>query len=444
MSRRRFYQQVLFFAITLLCVLGLSHAKLVAQTTEVELKQAPGLSQMIAAMESKWQRTYETYFQRSFVSASYTGDQIAARLQDIEDSTGKRIAVIWLSLDEEELTALVTFPGQTPLGYHVPEAKQAQFLPIKQDFLAEISQPTATRRYLSLGKQLYDWMLAPVETALTKNNINTIVFCVGPGLKSIPFSALYDGEQFLVEKYGVSLIPGFNLSQISIGTLADAQILAMGASQFADETALPGVETELETIAQTPWPGEFVLNKAFSLEAFQRLREKTNFSIVHLATHANFVGGAPAESYIQFGDRRLTLSEMTKLNLNDPPVDLLVLSACQTAVGDKNAELGFSGLAIQAGVRTALASFWYVSDAGTLALMSEFYQRLKQSFDKADALRQTQIGMIRGTVYVKSGELVSSRGPVTLPPVLQGSSPNPTSLSHPFYWAGFSLIGSPL
>ncbi|MFM7189576.1 MAG: CHAT domain-containing protein, partial [Microcystaceae cyanobacterium] len=132
---------------------------------------------------------------------------------------------------------------------------------------------------------------------------------------------------------------------------------------------------------------------------------------------------------------------VTESAVNQPPVELLVLSACQTAVGNKEVELGFSGLALQAGVKSAIASFWPVSDAGTLALMSEFYQRLKGAVSKAEALRQAQIAMIRGKVYLQAGELVGSRGTVTVPESL--GQDGARSLAHPYYWAGFSLIGSP-
>ena len=113
----------------------------------------------------------------------------------------------------------------------------------------------------------------------------------------------------------------------------------------------------------------------------------------------------------------------------------------KTAVGDADVELGFAGLAFQSGVKSALASLWYVSDTGTLALMSEFYQQLKTTQTKAEALRQTQLGMIHGEVRLQQGELLLSRGEIPLPPEIANSGEN--NLSHPYYWAAFSLIGSP-
>jgi CHAT domain-containing protein len=122
-------------------------------------------------------------------------------------------------------------------------------------------------------------------------------------------------------------------------------------------------------------------------------------------------------------------------------VELLVLSACSTALGDEEAELGFTGLATLSGVKTALGSLWTVSDEGTFGLMSEFYEQLKQAPIKAEALRQAQLAMIQGTVRLEGGKLITSRGSFPLPPELaeQGDK----ILSHPYFWSGFSMIGNP-
>jgi CHAT domain-containing protein len=136
------------------------------------------------------------------------------------------------------------------------------------------------------------------------------------------------------------------------------------------------------------------------------------------------------------------LDEIDQLGLDNPPVDLLVLSACKTAVGNKQAEFGFAGLALQAGVKSTLASLWSIDDAGTVALMSEFYQNLKSGSMKAQALRESQIAMLQGKVYVEKGQLRNTRGTtVDLPQALTTKQYN--NLSHPFYWAGFSLVGNP-
>ncbi|NES80933.1 MAG: CHAT domain-containing protein [Moorea sp. SIO2B7] len=119
----------------------------------------------------------------------------------------------------------------------------------------------------------------------------------------------------------------------------------------------------------------------------------------------------------------------------------MVLSACRTALGDEEAELGFAGLAIAAGVKSTLGSLWYVSDEGTLALMTRFYEELKQAPVKAEALRQAQLAMLRGEVRTTNGQILTRNGNINLPPNL--ANLGGAQLSHPYYWSAFTLIGNP-
>lgn len=133
---------------------------------------------------------------------------------------------------------------------------------------------------------------------------------------------------------------------------------------------------------------------------------------------------------------------MRDLGLNNPTVELLVLSACRTALGDREAELGFGGFAYKAGVKTAIASLWQVSDSGTLGLMTELYKNLRTAPIKAEALRRAQLAMIKGQVTIENGVLRTSVRGVTLPPESRESKQS-QNLKHPYYWAAFTMIGSP-
>jgi CHAT domain-containing protein len=211
----------------------------------------------------------------------------------------------------------------------------------------------------------------------------------------------------------------------------------MGASQFEQLPPLLATAIEVPAIAQQIWRGSAFLNERFTLANLLQQRRSYPYEIVHLATHAEFLPGDPRESYIQFWDRRLTLDRIKELSLQNPPVQLLVLSACRTALGDPDAELGFAGLAIQSGARSAIASLWAVSDAATLVLMTEFYQRLGNSPIKADALRQAQLAMLRQNVRLDNSFIAKT----PLPPELQTTAN--ADLSHPFYWAAFTVVGNP-
>ena len=121
---------------------------------------------------------------------------------------------------------------------------------------------------------------------------------------------------------------------------------------------------------------------------------------------------------------------------------MLVLSACHTAIGDKDAELGFAGLAVLAGARSAMGSLWYVDDAGTLGLMTTFYEQLKEAPVKAEALRRAQLEMLRKNVRLEDGQLITSAGEnIILPESMEHITGK--DLSHPYYWAAFTMIGNP-
>ncbi len=285
--------------------------------------------------------------------------------------------------------------------------------------------------------------MAPLEADLKAQGIDTLVFSMDAGLRTLPLAALHDGSQFLVEKYSIALIPSVNLTDTNYESVKNAEVLAMGASQFTNNQPLLAVPAELNAIA-SEWKGESFLNQTFTLNNLRSQRRAQAYRIIHLATHGEFKSGAPSNSYIQLSDTRLTLDRVRELGWNQPPkVELLVLSACKTAVGDNGVELGFAGLAVQAGVKSVLASLWYVSDEGTLGLMAEFYHHLKVAPIKAEALRQAQIAMIKGQVRIENGRLILSNlnKELELPPELAKLTYK--NLSHPYYWSAFTMIGSP-
>ena len=320
-----------------------------------------------------------------------------------------------------------------------PEATRGQVLELAQKFRGEVTSIDSDA-YLPPAQKLYQLLIAPIEPELQARKIGNLVFIPDGGLRSLPVAALHDGQRFLVEKYSTGIMPSFSLTDTRYRNIKTASVLAMGASKFTEQIPLAAVPSELEAIVKTR-SGATFLNEAFTLENLKTQRRQQSFSILHLATHGEFKSGDPSNSYIQLWDSKLRMDQLGQLQLSNPPVDLLVLSACRTAVGDDQAELGFAGFAIQAGVKSVLASLWYVSDNGTLGLMTEFYQQLQTAPIKSEALRRSQIAMINGKVRLEGGQLRGSRGSTALPPEL-ASSGN-ISLSHPYYWAAFTMIGNP-
>ncbi|NER07389.1 MAG: CHAT domain-containing protein, partial [Okeania sp. SIO3C4] len=328
----------------------------------------------------------------------------------------------------------------------IPAAHRQQLMEVVLQLRFQVTTPSRrnTQSYLPPAQKLYNWLIAPISAELEAANIDTLLFSMDEGLRTLPVAALHDGKQFLVEKYSLSLIPSISLMDTNYRPIQNTRVLAMGASEFTAQNSLPAVPVELETISQQLWQGSQFLNQDFTRNNLLTQRQNYPYPIIHLATHAEFRPGAVNNSYIQlWGKQKLKLDQIRELGWNDPPVELLVLSACRTAVGDKNAELGFAGLAVAAGAKSALASVWYVSDEGTLGLMTEFYSHLNNAKIKAEALRQAQLAMLRGEVIITEGQLrgTTARGAVVLPSEL-GKFEN-QNLSHPYYWAGFMMIGSP-
>ncbi|NEO28164.1 MAG: CHAT domain-containing protein, partial [Kamptonema sp. SIO4C4] len=300
--------------------------------------------------------------------------------------------------------------------------------------------------FLQPAQQLHDWLITPVEAALQKRGVETIGLILDAGLRSLPMAALSNGETFLIERYSLSLLPSLTLTDQDYASVEDAEVLAMGTEEFnlSLEVALPplpAVPEEIEVITEELWEGASYLGEAFTQENLREARQQTPYGIVHLATHAEFQRGALDNSYIAFYDEVLKLPELGQLNLANPQVTLLVLSACRTAFGSREAELGFAGLAVGSGVKNALGSLWYISDQGTLAFMSHFYEELGQPILKAEALRQTQLSLLQKTVYFEDEGLVTPQANYSLSP--EFAEVGRKELHHPYYWSAFTLIGTP-
>jgi filamentous hemagglutinin family protein len=379
-------------------------------------------------------------------------------LRQIEKDTGVRPAIIYVTFtpsganekalksqqDSDQLDlVIVTAKGEgEPFHKTISTAKRKDVLNLAKNLYGSLEDPDENPEYLQHAQELYQLIVAPLKEELDKKGINNLLFITDEGLRSLPFAALHDGKQFLVENYSVGFTPALSITDTRYVDIRKSQVLAMGASKFEQLNPLPAVPQELSIVAKEIWQGKFFLNQNFTLNNLKSIRSSQPFGIIHLATHGEFNEGTTDDSFIQFWDSQLKLTQLGDLGLNNPAVELLVLSACRTAVGNREAELGFGGFAYKAGVKTAIASLWQVSDSGTLGLMTELYKNLKTAPIKAEALRQAQIAMIKGQVGIENGVLRTSVRGVSLPP----ESPEATQkkdLKHPYYWAAFTMIGSP-
>ncbi|TAD77217.1 MAG: CHAT domain-containing protein [Oscillatoriales cyanobacterium] len=409
---------------------------------------------VVNKIETLWEGEYEQYFDRDLPASVISAAAISQKLRSMEQQTGQRSALIYAMPRANDVeVVLVTAEGEPRIEV-IPGTSQAAIDEAVKQLTGAITSPIQRNAvsYLPYARRLHDWIIAPIESQLRNQKIDLLIFCLGNGLRSAPLAAMHDGQRFLIEKYAIARIPGFSLLAQEPGNLKRSRVLAMGASEFEQTSnlaALPGVPVELQAIAGSSdrpglWPGRSFLNRTFTLATLRQERQANSYGIVHLATHAEFKPGKPDQSYIQFWRERLTLDRIQTIDWTSRPVELLVLSACRTAVGDRNAELGFAGMAIASGVKSSIASTWYVSDRGTLALMNEFYRQLRTAPTKSEALRQAQLALLRGQVQIEGNELRGTGargGTVFLPPDIAANGRE--ILSHPYYWAAFSVIGNP-
>lgn len=386
---------------------------------------------------------YEDYFGEESADGKITAQSLRETLQTIERDTGKRAVILYALNHGDHLQLVLVRPEGPPIPRTVALPNSNALNETLTQFQNTLTskRPNLRNQYRQPAQQLYDWLLRPYQAELEELDPDTLVFSMDAGLRVLPLAALHDGKQFLIEQYSLGSVPSMNLTNTRYRSLQNTNVLAMGVSEFATLPPLPAVPTELDTITKRRWQGSAHLNSAFTLDNLKQEGRGGGYSIIHLATHADFQPGDASQSYIHLWNEKLQLPDLRQLGWHQEaiPIELLVLSACRTAIGDRNAELGFAGLAVQAGVKSALASLWSVADDGTLALMSEFYRALgnPEVTIKAEALRQAQLSMLRGDLQVKNGHM----GDIELPPELQGLTS--IDLTHPYYWSAFMLVGSP-
>ncbi|MDB9494982.1 CHAT domain-containing protein [Spirulina major CS-329] len=373
-----------------------------------------------------------------------------ASLRNVEAATGVKPALLYglfvppigtrvESQDTDQLYVMLVLPTGDPIVRAIPATRQ-MVLRVAGQFRRSV-QSLEHQAYLRPAQQLHRWLIEPVVADIEAAEIHHLTFLLDDGLRSLPVAAFHNGDRFLIEDYSLSLMPSMALSDLSYVRINGLGLLAMGAETFDDHDALPAAGTEVELLTSELWQGTSLKNEDFTSDALKSTRQRTPYGMIHLATHGNFSPGTPQDSYIQLGNERLGLDELRQLGLNDPPVELMVLSACQTALGDTEAELGFAGLAVLAGVKTAVGSLWQISDLGTLGFMTSFYSQLQTASIKAEALRQSQLTLLRDRVQSQDGQLQVGDHTVPLPAALVNSEG--ASFTHPYYWSTFTMIGTP-
>jgi CHAT domain-containing protein len=321
----------------------------------------------------------------------------------IEQIAHTEAAVIYPIILEDRLDVILSLPQQ-PLRHYAIPVSQQKVEDVLGQLRVNLEKPYTTPEGKSLAQQVYDWLLRPIEADLTQSQVKTLVFVLDGGLRNVPMAALYDGKQYLVEKYAIALTPGLRLLNPKPLKQEKLKALLGGLTeQRHGFVALLNVNRELDEI-KSEVPSQVLLNQSFTSSALQQQLDSVPFSIVHLATHGQF-SSDPEKTFILAWDKPINVNELKDLLRRKDEtglgaIELLVLSACETAEGDKRAALGLAGVAVQAGARSTLASLWTVDDESGARLISQFYRELAtRTVTKAEALRQAQLSLLRDPDY---------------------------------------------
>lgn len=391
-------------------------ADLLLQQAKKERNNTAWLMEAQQTIERFKTAELQDYFRDDCVIAAQTK-------QTLLDNNIPHAAILYPILLPDRVEILLTLPHQK----HETQGHIQQFsIPIDavtlkdevNEFRFEL-ETEETEDYLPYAQQLYTWLFQPLEHSLQTQQIDILIIVPDGVLRTIPFAALHDGQQFLINKYAFVTVPSLTLTESNATIDDDTTILISGLSKSVrGYTELSNVPDEVRTINQFYRKrATLLLDEDFTSDNFADALHNQNYSIVHIASHGQFESN-PESTFLLTYDDKLTMNRLEQLirlsELRNEPMDLLALSACQTAVGDDQAALGVAGIAIKAGARSALATLWFIDDEATTQLITEFYYQLqvmKQS--KINALQNAQKNLLKNNRY-----------------------------RHPIYWAPFLLIGN--
>jgi CHAT domain-containing protein len=372
-----------------------------ADTRRAGLREAQSVLERFKTVE------LEDYFRDDCVA------RYLSRAKPVE-RTAPRTAVVYPVPLADRLDLLVTVGDdirQVSVPVREPELRA------EAQALRRLLEKRTTYQYLPHAQRLYDWLIRPIEPMLAAAQVDTLVVVPEQPLRSIPVAALHDGKDFVIARYAVATTPSLTLVEPRPLALDKSAVLAGGLTEAVQGfPALPFVDIELDEL-RALGTKDVLRDRTFTSEALERELRTRPFNVVHVASHAQFEADSRRSFLLTF-DGRMTLDRLEdtlKVNrFRDEPVELLFLSACQTAAGDERAALGLAGVAVKAGARSALASLWHINDQASSALVAEFYRQLaRPGVSKAEALRRAQREMLNDLRY-----------------------------RHPGYWSPFLLIGN--
>ena len=329
-------------------------------------------------------------------------------------------AVIYPIILSDRTEVIFSIDGR--LQRHTINRPQTEVESVLKQLYGSFNGAVFIPEYQKIARQVYDWLIRPLETQLAENSVKTLVFVPDGFLRNLPMGALYDGRHYLLEKYAIATSAGLQLLPARLPAIAPRQIETLMAGVSKERPgfgALPGVARELRQLQKTIAGARVLLNEQFTKSAFIEEVDSSPLDLIHIATHGQF-SPIPEETFLLTWDGNLNIKELGdtlerhQFN-NNKPIELLVLSACQTASGDERSLLGLAGLALKSGAASTVGTLWIANDTSTARLMIDLYQQIADHPEqtKAESLRRAQLNLLKQRKY-----------------------------KHPFYWAPFTLIGN--
>ncbi len=403
------------------------------------------LSKVVKTIDALKLAELQNYFGNDCVLSGLNPKQVDELLQDKDNSAKFKNTVFLSSIILDGKTGILLQSADKATKFKWIEDSQQQGtdkivsskkLEIK---IAEFRQGLVNGRVAlnydtTTAAQLYDWIIRPFAEDIKAEEVKTLVFIQDGFLRSVPMAALYDSQQqkYLVETYAIATTPSLRLTVTKPNrSKHKALILGLTEKSTIDGKIFPelaSVENEISAVKKQLPNHTELINENFLPENFQQKLQQTTYPIVHIASHAQF-GIIPEDTFIVTGkNKKLTISQLENslqnLKNRSDSVDLLALTACQTALGDERATLGLAGVALQVGVKSAVASLWNIQDISTSKLVEEFYKNYREGgMSIAQALQKAQRKMINAK---------------KLPP----SEDIEINYDNPAHWAPMIVIGN--
>jgi CHAT domain-containing protein len=390
-------------------------ALLLAGQKSGETTSQQNLAQARETIEALQLAELDNFFREACIEAQ------PVAIDNVVDRDNPTSAVIYPIILPDRLEVIVKIPQQS-LRHYTIHQPQAQIEQTVERLQQAITEPDRTKDVKALSQQIYSWLIQPAANDLQQSGVKTLVFVPDGVLRNIPMSALFDGDRYLVEKYAIAVSPGLQL--VNPQPIASGELKALTAGLSVPPAnspfpPLPSVKLEFNLIQQAGVAIAELLDLAFTSKSLATKIDSNSFNVVHLATHGQFSSQAE-NTFILAADGPINVRKFDNLlrsrhRHRPDPIELLVLSACETATGDRRAALGLAGIAVRAGARSTLASLWQIDDEATAIFIGEFYKELaKAKLTRAEALRQAQLTLMK----------------------------NHPNYRRPGYWAAYVLVGN--